>query len=98
MVSVDGPNHVSERGPTPPMRSVRRGAARRASSRRAFGRSRISDSDAIIIDFLAHHPSSTTGDLAKSLNLDPEYVATCLMRLTATGEIHRAPHGYGTQQ
>jgi hypothetical protein len=96
MASVDGPNDVSERGPTPPMRSVRRGTERRASSRRAFGRSRMSDSDAVIIDFLAHHPSSTTGDLAKSLNLDPEHIATCLTRLTATEEIHRAPHGYRT--
>jgi DNA-binding MarR family transcriptional regulator len=96
MVSVDGPNDVSERGPTAPMRSVRRGTARRASSRRAFGSSRMSDSDAIIIDFLAHHPSSTTGDLAKSLNLDPGHIAARLTRLTATGEIHRAPHGYGT--
>jgi DNA-binding MarR family transcriptional regulator len=56
----------------------------------------MSDSDASIIDFLAHHPSSTTGDLAKRLNLDPEHIATRLSRLTATGEIHRAPHGYGT--
>jgi DNA-binding MarR family transcriptional regulator len=96
MVSVDGPNEVSERGPTAPMRSVRRGTARRASTRRAFGRSRMSNSDATIIDFLAHHPGSTTGDLAKSLNLDPEHIASCLTRLTASGEIHRSPHGYGT--
>jgi hypothetical protein len=56
----------------------------------------MSASDAIIIDFLAHHPSSTTGDLAKSLSLDPGHIATCLTRLTATEEIPRAPHGYPT--
>jgi DNA-binding MarR family transcriptional regulator len=96
MVSVDGPNDVSECGPTAPMRSMRRGTARRASSRRAFGRSRMSDSDASIIDFLAHHPNSTTGDLARSLDLDPEHVATCLTRLVGSGGILRVAHGYGT--
>jgi hypothetical protein len=95
MVSVEAPNQVSERGPAAPMRSVRRSTARRASNRRAFGRSQMSDSDASIIDFLAHHPSSTTGDLARSLDLSPEHVATCLTRLVGSGEILRVAHGYG---
>jgi hypothetical protein len=98
MVPVEAPNHVPERGPAAPMRSVRRATARRASSRRAYARSRKGDSDESIIDFLAHHPRSTTGDVARSLNLDPEHVATCLTHLTTTGEIQKASHGYTTQQ
>jgi len=90
---------VSERGPAAaPVRSVRRATARRASTRRAFARSRQSDSEASIIGFLATHPRSTIGDLAKGLNLDPEHVATCLTQLTSSGEIDKASHGYSTQQ
>ena len=90
---------VSERGPAAaPVRSVRRATARRASTRRAFARSRQSDSEASIIGFLATHPRSTIGDLAKGLNLDPEHVATCLTQLTSSGEIDKASHGYNTQQ
>jgi hypothetical protein len=94
MVLVDALTQAPERGLDGPMRSVRRGTARRASSRRAYARSRQSDSDASIIDFLAHHPRSTIGDLAKCLNLDTEYVAACLIHLARTGDIRRASHGY----
>jgi hypothetical protein len=97
MVSVDAPAQAAERGPAAPIRSVRRATARRASSRRAYARSRQSDSDASIVDFLTDHPRSTVGDLAKSLNLDPEHVATCLTHLTSAGEIRRASHGYSVQ-
>ena len=97
MVAVDALTQASEPRPAAPIRSVRRATARRASSRRAYARSRQSDSDASIIDFLAHHPRSTIGDLAKSLNLDPEHVATCLTHLTSAGEIRRASHGYSVQ-
>jgi hypothetical protein len=90
---------VSERSPAAaPMRSIRRATARRASTRRAYARSRQSDSEATIIGFLATHPRSTIGDLAKGLNLDPEHVATCLTQLTSSGEIYKASHGYSTQQ
>jgi|ERR1700733_721515 len=90
---------VSERGPAAvPVRSVRRATARRASTRRAFARSRQSDSEASIMGFLATHPRSTIGDLARALNVDPEHVATCLTQLTSSGEIYRASHGYNTQQ
>jgi hypothetical protein len=54
-----------------PARSVRRATARRASNRRATARSRQGDTKASIIDFLAQHPGSTAGDLAKGLNLNP---------------------------
>jgi hypothetical protein len=90
---------VSERIPAAaPVRSVRRATARRASTRRAYARSRQSNSDASIIGFLAIHPRSTVGDLARALNLDPEHVATCLAQLTGSGEIYKASHGYDTQQ
>jgi hypothetical protein len=98
MVPVEAPTHVSERSAAAPMRSARRATARRASSRRAFARSRKTDSEASIIDFLTTHPGSTIGDLARSLNLDPEHIATCLTQLTFTGEIERAAHGYSTRQ
>lgn len=90
---------VSERSPAAaPARSVRRATARRASTRRANARSRQRDSEASIIGFLATHPRSTIGDLARALNLDPEHVATCLTQLTGSGEIYKASHGYSTQQ
>jgi hypothetical protein len=90
---------VSEHSPAAaPARSVRRATARRASTRRAYARSRQRDSEASIIGFLATHPRSTVGDLARGLNLDPEHVATCLTQLTGSGEIYKASHGYTTQQ
>ena len=90
---------VSERSPAAaPARSIRRATARRASTRRAYARSRQRDNEASIIGFLATHPRSTIGDLAKGLNLDPEHVATCLTQLTGSGEIYKASHGYSTQQ
>jgi DNA-binding MarR family transcriptional regulator len=87
--------HASEH-PAATARSVRRATARRTSTRRAYTRSRQSDSEASIIGFLANHPRSTIGDLAKALNLDPEHVATCLVQLTSAGEIQTASHGYTT--
>jgi hypothetical protein len=52
-------------------RSVRRASARRARHRRAAARNSRRDRQGGIIEFLAGHPGSTTGDLAKRLNLDP---------------------------
>jgi hypothetical protein len=78
----------------PPTRSVRRATARRASNRRATGRSRQADSEASIIAFLVGHPGSTTGDLAKGLNLNPGQVCTHLTKLARAGEIKKASHGY----
>ena len=81
----------------PPARSVRRATARRASNRRATARSHQGDTNASIIDFLAQHPDSTAGDLAKGLNLDPGNVATHLTQLAKAGEINKATHGYHTK-
>lgn len=89
---------VSERDPQAALaRSVRRATARRASNRRATARNRQGDTRASIIDFLAKHPGSTAGDIAKSLNLNPETVANRLTQLSKTGAINKASHGYSTQ-
>jgi hypothetical protein len=79
-----------------PVRSLRRATARRASNRRATARSLQGDTEASMIGFLAKHPGSTVGDLAKGLNLDPDSVSTHLTQLAQTGEIEKAPHGYST--
>ena len=97
MTRVEVLAQVSESSPAaPPSRSVRRSTARRASARRASARRRHRDDEASIIGFLANHPKSTVGDLAKSLNLGPEHVATRLTQLTAIGEIQKAAEGYST--
>jgi hypothetical protein len=81
-----------------PARSVRRATARRASNRRATARSRHGASEAsIIIDFLAKHPGTTAGDVAKGLNLDPGSVSARLTQLAKAGEIEKASHGYSTK-
>ncbi len=80
-----------------PARSVRRATARRASKRRATARSRQGDAEASIIDFLARHPGSTAGDLARGLNLNPGTVSSRLTQLANAGGIKRATHGYRTK-
>jgi predicted transcriptional regulator len=80
-----------------PARSVRRATARRASNRRATARTRQGDTKASIIEFLAQHPGSTAGDLAKGLNLNRGSVSTRLTQLAKTGEIKKASHGYSTK-
>jgi len=52
-------------GEVPP-RSLRRATARRASKRRAVARSRQLDTKARIIGFLAEHPGSTAGEVARA--------------------------------
>jgi DNA-binding MarR family transcriptional regulator len=93
-VLTEGSEHNREAAP---VRSVRRATARRASNRRATARTHQGDTNASIIDFLAQHPGSTAGDLAKGLNLDPGNVATHLTQLAKAGEISRATHGYRTK-
>ena len=80
-----------------PARSVRRSTARRASTRRATARSRQNDIKASIIEFLAKHPSSTAGDIAKALNLNPGSVSTRLTQLAKTGQIQKASRGYSVK-
>ncbi len=81
-----------------PARSVRRATARRASNRRATARNRQDDNETRIIDFLAQHPGSTAGDIAKGLNLDPANVSSHLTQLAKAGEIKKTAHGYSTEQ
>jgi hypothetical protein len=88
----------SERPGGAPARSVRRATARRASIRRATARSRQDDSETRIIDFLAQHPGSTAGGIAKDLNLDTANVSSHLTQLAKAGEIKKTAHGYRTQQ
>jgi Bacterial regulatory protein, arsR family len=81
-----------------PARSVRRATARRASTRRAIARSRQDDGETRIIEFLAQHPGSTAGGIAKGLNLDPANASSHLTQLAKAGEIKKTAHGYSTQQ
>jgi DNA-binding MarR family transcriptional regulator len=97
MAPLEVLTQVPQRSPVAPAaRSVRRATARRASARRAFARRRQGDDEASIIGFLANHPKRTVGDLARSLDLDREHVAACLMQLAGAGEIHKASDGYST--
>lgn len=97
MAPLEVPAQDAEHRPAAPaVRSVRRATARRASARRASARRRQTNGEAAIVGFLAHHPNSTIGHLARSLNLDPEYVAACLTQLVSAGEIHKASGGYST--
>jgi hypothetical protein len=80
-----------------PARSVRRATARRASKLRATARSRQVDAKTRIIDFLAQHPGSTAGDVAKGLNLNPGSASTRLSQLAKAGEIKKASRGYTTK-
>lgn len=80
----------------PPARSTRRATARRASKRRATARSRQTDTKASVIAFLAEHPESTAGDVAKALNLNAGSVSTRLTQLAKRGEIRKASRGYST--
>jgi hypothetical protein len=80
-----------------PARSVRRATARRASKRRAVARSRQVDVKARIIGFLAKHPGSTAGEVAKGLNLNPGSTSTRLTQLAKAGEIRKASRGYTTK-
>jgi predicted transcriptional regulator len=81
-----------------PVRSVRRATARRASHRHATARGRQSDSETSIIDFLARHPGSTVGDLARGPNFNPETVSIRLTQLAQSGEIRKLAHGYNAKQ
>ena len=72
-------------------------AAPARSVRGATARSRQSDTTASIIEFLAQHPGSAAGDLARGLNLNRGNVSTRLTQLAKAGEIKRASRGYRTK-
>jgi hypothetical protein len=81
-------------GGAPPPRSQRRATARRASKRRATARARKGDTKASIVAFLAKHPGSTAGEVAKGLNLNRGSVSSRLTQLAKAGEIQKANRGY----
>jgi hypothetical protein len=81
-------------GGAPPARSRRRATARRASKRRATARARKGDTKASIVEFLAKHPGSTAGEVAKGLNLNRGSVSSRLTQLAKAGEIKKADRGY----
>jgi CRP-like cAMP-binding protein len=89
-------DHNGRSGAAAPARSTRRATARRASKRRATARGRQTDTKASVIAFLAEHPGSTAGDIAKALNLKPGSVSTRLTQLAKRGEIQKASRGYRT--
>ena len=80
-----------------PARSLRRATARRASRRRAVVRSRQLDTKATIIAFLAEHPGSTAGEVAKGLDLNRASVSNRLSALAKLGEIRKAERGYAAK-
>jgi hypothetical protein len=85
-------NGAPTREPTPsalpvvPKRSTRRATARRASARRATARQRKDDLEGRIMECLEDHPQSTTGDMAKALNVDRGTIAAALSHLVRARE------------
>jgi DNA-binding MarR family transcriptional regulator len=75
-------------------RANRRVTPGRASSRRQAARSRQSDTATRIVDYLAKHPGSTAGDLAKGLNLKRNSLSTKLTQMAKAGRITKADRGY----
>ena len=68
-------------------RSARRATARRASSRRAVARQRKDDVEGLIVAYLKYHPQSTTGDIAKGLNVDRGRIAAGVSHLVRARKI-----------
>jgi len=86
-----------EQGDQPPARSVRRQAARRASTRRAVARVRKGDTKSRIVEFLAKHPGSTAGEVARGLDMNRGSVSTRLTQLAKLGEITKSERGYASK-
>ena len=86
--------HHDGAAPAASARSGRRATARRASTRRATARARQVDTKKSIVEFLAEHPGSTAGQVAKGLNLNRGSVSTRLTQLAKSGEIKKAARGY----
>ncbi len=80
-----------------PARSLRRATARRASRRRAEARTLKADMSAAIIEFLAKHPGSTAGEVAKGLDLNRSTVSSRLTQLVRLGHIRKAERGYASK-
>ena len=94
--AIDEPAPTRPSAGAPPPRSQRRATARRASKRRATARTRKGDAKASVVAFLAKHPGSTAGEVAKGLNLNRGSVSSRLTQLAKAGEIKKATRGYRT--
>ena len=71
---------------TVPARSARRATARRASNRRAAARQHKDDVEGRIVEYLADHPQSTIGDIAKGLNADRGMIAAGLSHMVRAND------------
>jgi uncharacterized membrane protein len=80
-----------------PARSLRRATARRASRRRAEARTLKADTRESILEFLAKHPGSTAGEVAKGLDLNRSSVSGRLTQLAKLGHIRKADRGYAAK-
>jgi predicted transcriptional regulator len=80
-----------------PVRSLRRATARRASRRRAEARTLKADTKASILEFLAKHPGSTAGEVAKGLDLNRSSVSNRLTQLAKLGQIRKVERGYAAK-
>jgi predicted transcriptional regulator len=89
--------HEHEGSAQAPARSVRRATARRASSRRAAARVRKGDTKSRIVEFLAKHPGSTAGEVARGLDMNRGSVSTRLTQLAKLGEIAKSERGYSSK-
>lgn len=81
-------------GDAPAARSRRRQTAKRASTRRATARTLKRDVAADITAYIAKHPGSTAGDVAKGLGLNRDSVATRLSVMVKSGALVKAQRGY----
>jgi hypothetical protein len=88
--TVDGtpsPDSTLVTLPLVPQRSARRATARRASDRRATAREYKDDVEGHIVEYLEDHPQSTTGDIAKALNVNRGTIAAALSRIVRARDI-----------
>ena len=85
---------AGEAATSAPRRSVWRATARRASTRRATARERQGDIKGQILKYLADHPQSTAGDVAKAINGNRNTISTRLSQMARDGEIAKAEKGY----
>ena len=88
--TVDGtpsPDSTPVRLPLVPQRSARRATARRASDRRATARACKDDVEGRIVEYLEDRPESTTGDIAKALNVDRGTIAAALSHIVRARDV-----------
>ncbi len=93
LVDADPPQSPPLAVPVVPARSMRRSTAHRASHRRATAREHKDNVEGPILNYVKDHPNSTTGEMAKGLNVDRGAVATGIAHMLRAGEITRNRDG-----